>query len=101
MSDAQPSRDFYNTIARYYDAENEFMTDDLELYEAFAEKVGDPILDIGCGTGRVTLSLASGGYRVVGLDLSREMLQRGERKLKNRVDLRDLVTFIEADALTC
>jgi len=94
------SLDFYNTIARYYDAENESMIDDLELYDALAEKVGDPILDIGCGTGRVMLNLASGGYRVVGLDTSREMLARGERKLKHRTDLHDLVTFIEGDALT-
>jgi SAM-dependent methyltransferase len=93
------SVDFYNTIARYYDAENESMTDDFELYDVLAEKIGEPILDIGCGTGRVMLSLASGGYAVVGIDSAKEMLARGERKLKGRSDLRDLATFVLGDAL--
>ncbi len=99
MTDLHTSRDFYDTIARYYDAENEDMTADLGLYSALAEQTGDPILDIGCGTGRVTLHLAMEGYRVAGLDTSRAMLERGRRKLKNRIDLHDLVTFYEGDAL--
>ena len=99
MSDSHDSRQFYNTIARYYDAENEFMTADLELYSTLADDVGDPILDIGCGTGRVTFSLAIGGHRVTGLDTSKEMLARGQRRLDHRTDLRDLVTFIEGNAL--
>jgi SAM-dependent methyltransferase len=92
--------DFYDTIARYYDAENEDMTDDLELYSHFAEQTGGPILDVGCGTGRVMLHLASEGYPVAGIDNSKAMLDRGRRKLKNRVDLHDLVTFYEGDALS-
>jgi ubiquinone/menaquinone biosynthesis C-methylase UbiE len=99
MTDLHTSRDFYDTIARYYDAENEDMTADLGLYSALAEQTGDPILDIGCGTGRVTLHLATEGYRVAGLDTSQAMLERGRRKLKNRIDLHDLVTFYEGDAL--
>lgn len=35
------------------------------------------ILDVGCGTGRHTLSLARRGYNVVGLDLSEYMVRRG------------------------
>jgi SAM-dependent methyltransferase len=90
---------FYETIARFYDAENADMTDDLELYSELAEEVGEPILDVGCGTGRVMLHLAQEGYRVVGVDGAREMLARGQRKLKNQPKLRPLVTFIQGDAL--
>jgi SAM-dependent methyltransferase len=93
------SHDFYDTIARYYDAENEDMTADLELYSILAERTGGPVLDIGCGTGRVMLHLASEGYPVTGLDTSKAMLDRGRRKLKNRVDLHELVTFVEGNAL--
>src|SRR5262245_36474419 len=100
MVEPQTSQGFYDTIARYYDAENEDMTDDLELYSHFAEQTGGPILDVGCGTGRVMLHLASEGYSVAGIDISKAMLDRGRRKLKNRVDLHDLVTFHEGNALS-
>lgn len=99
MSDIQNPLTFYDTIARYYDAENENVIDDLELYSTLAGEYGDPILDIGCGTGRVMLHLAMDGYRVTGLDTSKAMLERGKRKLKNRLDLHDLAVFYEGDAL--
>ncbi|HRE46320.1 MAG TPA: class I SAM-dependent methyltransferase [Aggregatilineales bacterium] len=89
---------FYDRIARYYDAENEFMTDDLPFYAALAEENGDPILDVGCGTGRVMLHLAGLGYTAHGVDVSVEMLRRGERRAIARADLRDKCRFFTGDA---
>lgn len=89
---------FYNTIARYYDGENENKVDDLPLYSEMAEEYGGPILDVGCGTGRISLHLAGEGHHVEGIDYSDAMLERGLRKLKGRADVRDRVHFFRGDA---
>lgn len=100
MSDLPTSRSFYQTIARYYEAENEHMTADLPLYSELAAEHGTPILDVGCGSGRVALHLAGEGYAVTGIDISPAMLDRGRRRVQGRVDLREHLTFIEGDAST-
>jgi SAM-dependent methyltransferase len=41
---------------------------DLPVWQAFAEQEAGPILDVGAGTGRVTLHLARRGHHVVALD---------------------------------
>lgn len=42
------------------------------------------ILDIGCGTGNVTVPLAEMGYHLTGLDMSPEMLAVAEEKARNK-----------------
>jgi SAM-dependent methyltransferase len=91
---------FYDTIARFYDAENVDMTDDLSFYSELAAEYGGPILDVGCGTGRVMLHLAQEGHICVGVDTSPQMLERGRRKLHALGDLSATVTFIEGDIAT-
>lgn len=43
---------------------------------------GDAILDVGCGTGRHMVPLLKMGYKVVGIDNSKEMLQVLSEKLQ-------------------
>jgi SAM-dependent methyltransferase len=81
----------YADYADYYDAFHsaEF---DLQFYLYFARQCGSPILELGCGTGRLTIPLAEAGFEVHGADLSDNMLeichQRvGEKGLENRVHL--------------
>ena len=50
------------------------------FYREEARKAGGPILELACGTGRLTLPLAREGHEVVGLDLSPHMLQRARNK---------------------
>lgn len=95
---------FYDTIARYYDPENDDVTDDLALYSDLAEDLlGDSdslILDVGCGTGRVMFHLAGEGYTVHGIDKSPEMLARARRRMGGRPDLRERCTLFEGDILS-
>ena len=53
------------------------------LFEKHGIKPVD-ILDIGCGTGNVTIPLAQMGYRLTGLDMSAEMLSVAEEKARAR-----------------
>jgi SAM-dependent methyltransferase len=66
---------------------------DIPLWRALAERYGDPILDIGAGTGRITLDLARRGHRVTALDRDRELLDELERR-KGDAEVRT----VQADA---
>jgi SAM-dependent methyltransferase len=53
---------------------------DLPLWEELAERCGGPILELGCGTGRVAMHLARRGHEVLGLDSDPALLEvLGER----------------------
>jgi SAM-dependent methyltransferase len=66
----------------WHDVECGSYTADLPLWEGLAGEAEGPILDLGCGTGRVALHLARRGHQVVGLDVELELVvalaDRGE-----------------------
>lgn len=63
-----------SAAAARYDALHASQTDDLAFYVDEAVRSGGPILEVGCGTGRIALSIARAGIEVVGLDRSSSML---------------------------
>ena len=73
--------DAYAALADYYDLDHAHLRDDVELYLQLADVVGDPILELGCGSGRVLRPLAEAGHRVVGVDRSAPMLERARAAL--------------------
>jgi len=91
--------DPYGALARYYDAENAALVDDLPAYLALTRRFGGPVLDIGCGTGRVSVPLAEAGYPVVGIDLSDAMLVRARERVAG-LPIADQIEWIEADIRT-
>jgi SAM-dependent methyltransferase len=64
----------------WHDLECGAYGEDLPLWRALAGVVGGPVLDVGAGTGRVTLDLAARGLAVVALDANASLLQALERR---------------------
>lgn len=58
----------------------------LTFYEQLINRFGEPVLELGCGTGKVTIPLAKKGYKMMGLDVSREMIDLANKK-KDNLDL--------------
>lgn len=72
--------------------------DDLAFFAALAKETGGPILELGCGTGRLTIPLAEAGFEVVGLDRSQAMLDMARRRLDTLDDAaRRRVSLVEGD----
>ncbi len=70
--------------------------DDAGFWQAMAAAAGGgPILELGCGTGRVLLPLARAGFEITGLDLSAQMLERCRAKLQAEPpEVRDRVRLL-------
>ncbi len=73
----------YDAFARFYDLEYGHKENDIDFYLRGARSYGSPVLEIGVGTGRVALPLAEAGYSVVGIDNSKDMLQRAAVKAQD------------------
>ena len=56
---------------------------DLPWYRALVAAHGDPVLELGAGTGRVALALAKEGVEVVGVELSQAMLAAAHAKAQH------------------
>ena len=73
-------RDYGEATARFYDAAYDRSAQldgkDVALYRALAREGGGPVLELGCGTGRVLLEIAKDGFPCTGLDASQHMLAR-------------------------
>ena len=63
-----------------YDAEEKHTQNDLPFYLAAAKRARGPVLELACGTGRLTLALARAGIDVTGLDISAPMLALAREK---------------------
>ncbi len=90
------SQDFYTRSAAYYDAITAEFDADIACYRHLAEAYGGPLLDVGCGTGRLLLPLAQAGYTVVGVDNNPAMLAIAREKTATL----PRVTLHEADIMT-
>ena len=73
----------WDEYAPFYDWENAQTLGrrDVPFWRRVAAGAGGPVLELGCGTGRVSLPLARAGVKLVGIDRSAPMLDRARRRL--------------------
>ena len=84
--------EFYDHIVPYRDRA------DVGFFVEMAQASGGPVLEIGCGTGRVLIPTARAGIQITGLDLSSSMLTVCREKLASEPhEIQARVELVKAD----
>jgi ubiquinone/menaquinone biosynthesis C-methylase UbiE len=74
----------WDEYAPFYDWENARTLGrrDVPFWRRIASRTAGPVLELGCGTGRITFPLARAGVSIVGIDRSAAMLARARSRLR-------------------
>ena len=89
----------YGDYSEFYDVYVGDFLDDLPFYMEFASETKTPVLEIGAGSGRLTLPMARSGVRVVAVDISTSMLSLLNARLNDEPpEVRDRVRVVQGDA---
>src|SRR5215469_3492303 len=72
---------FVRAYDAFYAGDTPPIAGDIAFYDRLAQATGGgPLLELGCGTGRIALALAQAGLSVTGVDVSAGMLALARRK---------------------
>lgn len=101
----------YDRIARFYDVDmaRNMAFDDVAFYRAQCLRVPGPVVELGCGNGRILLELLAAGIDAFGVDASAGMLAELSRKAATRglparvarMDIRALALRQDVGTLLC
>jgi SAM-dependent methyltransferase len=101
----------YDRIARFYDVDmaQNMPFDDVGFYADLCATTGGPVLELGCGNGRILLRLLERGIDAWGVDASAQMLNELQRKAAARgiechtelMDIRRLALRRRFDTIVC
>jgi len=74
----------WDDYARFYDWENAQTVQrrDVAFWRRLAAASDGPVLELGCGTGRITVPVAKSGTAIVGIDRSAPMLARASARVR-------------------
>ncbi|MYG86377.1 MAG: class I SAM-dependent methyltransferase, partial [Gemmatimonadetes bacterium] len=90
--------EYDRTDAGFYDRFSTGIDGDVAFYVEEARKAGGPVLEIGCGTGRIMIPIAESGVAVVGLDQAPAMLDIARAKVARLPDkTRQRVRLVDHD----
>jgi SAM-dependent methyltransferase len=81
MDEFYDSSLFVEAYDAFYSSADPQLAPIVDFYKRLAQQLGGPVLEVACGTGRITLALAQAGLSVVGVDRSEPMLSIARRKL--------------------
>ncbi len=91
----------YDQLARYYDLIHQNLTADIPYLLQLAAEAKGPLLELGCGSGRLLLPLARAGHTVTGLDNSAAMLERARQRLAAEAAVvQSRVQLVEGDMVS-
>lgn len=76
----------WDAYAQFYDWENARTAGrrDVRFWQGVAERLGGRLLELGSGTGRITIPLAKAGISIVGVDRSAPMLSYARRRWRRQ-----------------
>jgi len=91
--------DIYTLVSEFYDHVVPYRTrQDVDFFVEMAKETGGPVLEIGCGSGRVLIPTARTGVEIAGLDLSPAMLALCRKALeKEPKEVQARVRLFEGD----
>ena len=88
----------YERLARFYDHIHAELQEDVGFVLSFAARQSGPLLELGCGTGRLLIPLARAGYQIMGVDNSAAMLAGASVHIQRESEaVQKRVTLVEAD----
>jgi ubiquinone/menaquinone biosynthesis C-methylase UbiE len=70
----------FDPLPRLYDWEHDGYRDDTDFYLTLLRRLGGPVLELACGSGRIMADLSAAGYAVTGLDSSAPMLDAARKR---------------------
>ncbi|HXE79396.1 MAG TPA: class I SAM-dependent methyltransferase [Vicinamibacterales bacterium] len=88
----------WDDYAPFYDWENARTMGrrDVAFWRRLARESGGPVLELGCGTGRIAVPVARSGVPVIGVDRSAAMLERARQRAR-RARVGRHLSFVRAD----
>ncbi len=88
-------KDDMTTLATVFEYIYAFMNDDVEVVSEYVKKIGGPICDLGCATGRIMKAALDQGIRAYGVEYYPEIIKIAEEKLKPKYG--ELAQIIQGD----